>query len=56
MKVAYLLKAWRHHEHLSVREAAERLGIPSSTFAGIEQGRAMSGETLAVLWRWMLET
>ncbi len=55
MRVAELLKAWRHHQELSVREAAERVGIPASTYAGIEKGRAMSSETLAVIWRWMLE-
>jgi transcriptional regulator with XRE-family HTH domain len=56
MRVAELLTAWRHHEHLSVREAAERIGIPPSTYAGIEKGRAMGSETLAVIWRWMLES
>lgn len=55
MKVAYLLETWRHHQHMSIREAAERIGIPPSTLAGIEKGREMSGETLGVIWRWMLE-
>jgi transcriptional regulator with XRE-family HTH domain len=55
MRLASLLKAWRHRHEMSVREAAERLGIPSSTYAGIENGRAMSGETLAHIVRWMLE-
>jgi transcriptional regulator with XRE-family HTH domain len=55
MRLSSLLKTWRHREELSVREAAERLGLPSSTYAGIERGRAMSGETLAHIVRWMLE-
>jgi transcriptional regulator with XRE-family HTH domain len=56
MRIAELLTAWwRHHEHVSVREAAERLGIPTSTYAGIERGRAMSRETLAHIVRWVLE-
>jgi hypothetical protein len=40
---------------MSVREAAECIGIPSSTYTGIEKGRAMSGETLAHLLRWLTE-
>lgn len=56
MRIADLLRAWRHHEHMSVREAAERVGIPSSTYARIEKGYPPSGETLAVILRWMLES
>jgi transcriptional regulator with XRE-family HTH domain len=56
MRIAYLLTAWRHHEHLSVREAAERVGIPPSTLLGIEKGGAMSSESLVVIRRWMLES
>lgn len=41
---------------MSVREAAERVGIPSSTYARIEKGYPPSGETLAVILRWMLES
>jgi hypothetical protein len=50
-----LLRAWRHHEEMTVREAAEHVGIPYSTYQRIEKGYAMSGETLAVILRWMLE-
>jgi len=55
VRIANLLKAWRHHEELSIREAAERIGIPASTLAGIEGGRSMSADTLAVIWRWTME-
>jgi len=55
MRIAELLKAWRHHEEMSVREAAERVGIPPSTYAGIEKGQGIGGETLALILRWMLE-
>jgi hypothetical protein len=27
MKIADLLRAWRHHEELDIREAADRIGI-----------------------------
>jgi hypothetical protein len=56
MRIAELLRAWRHHEEMSVREAADRIGIPWSTYARVEKGYPMSGETLAVIWRWMLES
>jgi transcriptional regulator with XRE-family HTH domain len=54
MKIAEVLWAWRHHEGMSVRQAAEHIGIPSSTYARIEKGYPMNGEALAVIWRWML--
>jgi transcriptional regulator with XRE-family HTH domain len=55
LRIASLLKAWRHRHEMSVREAAERLGVPASTYAGIEKGRAMSSHTLAHILRWMME-
>ena len=55
MRIAELLRAWRHHGEMSVRDAAERIGIPWSTYQRVEKGRPMSGETLAVILRWMLE-
>jgi DNA-binding XRE family transcriptional regulator len=55
MRIASLLKAWRHHHQLSIRGAAERLGIPPSTLARIEKDGTMSSETLAVILRWQLE-
>jgi transcriptional regulator with XRE-family HTH domain len=55
MRLASLLEAWRYHEHMSVREAAERLGLASSTYARIERERAMSSETLARLLHWLTE-
>jgi DNA-binding XRE family transcriptional regulator len=55
MRIAELLRGWRHHEEMSVREAAERVGIPPSTYQRVEKGYPMSGETLAVVLRWLLE-
>lgn len=54
MRIAELLRAWRFHQEMSVREAAERVGIPGSTYARIEKGYPMSGETFTVILRWML--
>ncbi|MGC2638305.1 MAG: helix-turn-helix domain-containing protein [Acidobacteriaceae bacterium] len=55
MRLAYLIRTWRYHEELSVREAAKRIGIPSSTLQRFEKGKPMSSETLVIVWRWMLE-
>jgi hypothetical protein len=54
MKISEVLRAWRHHEETTVREAAERVGIPWSTYARVERGHPMQGETLGVLLRWLL--
>jgi hypothetical protein len=27
MKIADLLRSWRHHEELNIREAADRIGV-----------------------------
>jgi DNA-binding XRE family transcriptional regulator len=50
-----MLKAWRYREEMSIREAAERIGIPWSTYGRIEKGYPMSGDTFAVILRWLLE-
>jgi transcriptional regulator with XRE-family HTH domain len=56
MRIAELLRAWRHHGEMSIREAAERVGIPWTTYQRVEQGHPMSGKTLALILRWMLES
>jgi transcriptional regulator with XRE-family HTH domain len=55
VRIAELLTAWRHHHQLSIREAAERIGIPPSTLARIQKEGTMSSETLGVILRWQLE-
>ncbi|WP_348265279.1 helix-turn-helix transcriptional regulator [Telmatobacter sp. DSM 110680] len=54
MMVSELLRAWRHHEEMSVRDAADRIGIPWSTYARVEKGYPMSGETWTAILLWML--
>jgi len=54
MNIADLLTAWRYHEHMSIREAAERVGLAESTLRRIERGYPMQGETLVTVLRWML--
>lgn len=49
-----LLRLWRRRECLTLRAAAGRVGIHPSTFARVEQGEQMHGETLAQLLLWVL--
>lgn len=54
MQIGELVKAWRWREELSVREAAEKIGISHTTLSRIERGKPMTDEHLAVLLRWAL--
>ncbi len=54
MRIAELLRAWRYYEGMTVRQAADCIDMSSSTYARVEKGRPVSGETLALILRWML--
>jgi transcriptional regulator with XRE-family HTH domain len=54
MRIAELLRAWRYYEGMTVRQAADCFDMSSSTYARVEKGRPVSGETLALIMRWML--
>ena len=46
--------AWRHHHHLTIRAAAERIGISEGTLGRIETGKPMSFDTFWALLCWMM--
>jgi transcriptional regulator with XRE-family HTH domain len=54
MNLALMLQCWRHSERLTLKEAADRIGIGYTTLSKIERGFAMDGATLAVILRWAL--
>lgn len=54
MKIGELVKAWRWRDEISVREAAEQIGISHATLSRIERGKAMTDEHLAIILRWAL--
>lgn len=54
MNLAWLMKSWRHFNGFSMKEAAEKVGIPSETYRRLEEGSMMRGETLAAVLRWIL--
>jgi len=54
-QLAEVLSCWRRSNDLGVREAAKMVGVTHSTFSRIENGKPMSGETMAIVLRWLLE-
>ena len=54
MRLGMLLRLWRRRQCLTLRAAAERVGIHPSTLARVEQGEQMHGETLATILLWVL--
>jgi len=54
MNIAKLLRAWRHHEELSIREAATRIGIDRSSLYRIERDEPVNQATILNVLRWIL--
>jgi cytoskeletal protein RodZ len=56
MNIGVVLRAWRCHEEMSLREASERLGISLATLDRIERGGDMSGENMGKIFTWLLKS
>lgn len=57
MQLGQVLRRWRLMSELDLRSAAKMLGIDSAaTLLRIEQGRSPSGETLAKILAWLLQS
>ena len=54
MNLETVLRAWRHHEELSQRDAAARIGLAATTYRDLEMGR-FGKETLARVIQWLLD-
>jgi transcriptional regulator with XRE-family HTH domain len=54
MNLADTLRAWRHHQELSIRDAAERIGIDRGALYRLEKGESVNQSTLVSVWRWLL--
>jgi DNA-binding XRE family transcriptional regulator len=54
MMIPELLKAWRHHHHMSVVEAAERIGVSWEVYYRAEKGRAMRPDTFIKVMTWIV--
>lgn len=56
MRLGAVLKKWRMLSGLEIREAADQIGIASSTLRRVEEGAIPPhGETLIKLLNWLLE-
>lgn len=55
MNLAEAIRAWRHHHELSIRGAAERIGIDRGALYRLEKGEAVNQVTLITVWRWLLQ-
>ena len=56
MRVAELITNWRFIKKYSLRDAAEEMGLSSSSLARIEKGKVPDGETLIKLVNWLFGT
>ena len=54
INLSLVLRSWRHHEELSLAEAAERVGLTLDTYRRVERGAAMEARTLITILHWLL--
>jgi hypothetical protein len=54
MRLHELFSSWRHERRLTIHEAAAELGLTWDTYRRMEHGAAISGETLAIVLKWIL--
>ena len=54
LNLSDVLKQWRYGARLSVREAAERIGVNYSTLSRLENGEDPGGESIVRIVRWLL--
>lgn len=54
MKLTELVKAWRYRNELSLREAAEIIGVSYVSLQRFEQGETESGPTLLAILKWAM--
>jgi hypothetical protein len=54
MKIAELLKAWRHHHMMTIEEASRRIGVSWDIYRRVEKGEEMSLKTFLKIMEWIL--
>jgi transcriptional regulator with XRE-family HTH domain len=52
MNLADMLRLWRRHNDLSIREAAARIGIDRSALHRFERGEAVNQATILQVITW----
>jgi cytoskeletal protein RodZ len=56
MTIGFVLRSWRLHEELSLKEAARMIGLPLSTLGRIEKGCHVEDKTKAALLQFLFES
>lgn len=54
MRLSRILERWRYGAELTLKAAAEQIGIPLQTLSRIERGGVPDGETLARILVWLV--
>ena len=52
MRIADLIRAWRKDEELSIREAADRIGVDRGALYRLEKGESVNQATILQVLRW----
>jgi transcriptional regulator with XRE-family HTH domain len=55
MNVAKVIRGWRSDERLSLRQAADCIGIDYNALWRLEKGESVNQGTLITIWRWLLQ-
>ena len=55
MNISDVVTGWRKHNKLSIRKAAEVIGIDKNALFRMEQGKPVNQAALLQVWRWMLQ-
>lgn len=53
MNIATVIQAWRKREELTIRQAAERIGIDRNSLYRLECGKSVRLDSLAALMRFL---
>lgn len=55
MMMRYVVHGWRKYCGLTIRDAAERIGIDKSAFLRLENGKPLNEKNLAAVMTWLLK-
>jgi transcriptional regulator with XRE-family HTH domain len=51
--IGVVLRSWRDHQRLGIRDGAKTIGISHATLSRIENGKPTDGKTLLRLMAWL---
>ncbi|MFZ3264549.1 MAG: hypothetical protein WA172_11160 [Terriglobales bacterium] len=55
MEIGNVLHDWRLLERMTLQQAADRVGLPLSTYRSIEEGNRVYDRTMVILLRFLFE-